>query len=324
MLCSACGTSTLCGWATYFMDGHLGAFRAYNMAFTHMQAAHLLAAAFIAAPAGAGALVASARKVVQAEDALFTALSEVVLRQFGARLPYMAQAAVADFIWAQDVFHDAFDSALFDRQTLGLELASALGQSDVEPIPSSTFTPPTRNSFLAPASVKQPVFGTIPAYDLPRIDAVADLCTLLEIHPQRLEKFTTRWRASATQLPAMDDYVCYWRGKKSGGARLIAQPKSDLKAVLRLLLQRLLNKVAPHQAAHGFRRGHSIATHAKLHAGQALILRCDLQDFFTSIQASRIHGMFRHLGYAEPIAQALTRLCTMRVTGRTARRSTRR
>jgi hypothetical protein len=36
----------------------------------------------------------------------------------------------------------------------------------------------------------------------------------------------------------------------------------------------------------------------------------DLQDFFTSVRASRVHALFETLGYAETVARELTALCT--------------
>lgn len=40
------------------------------------------------------------------------------------------------------------------------------------------------------------------------------------------------------------------------------------------------------------------------------MLKFDLQDFFTSVRASRVHALFATLGYAETVARELTALCT--------------
>jgi hypothetical protein len=47
------------------------------------------------------------------------------------------------------------------------------------------------------------------------------------------------------------------------------------------------------------------------HAGQAVPVRSDLQDFFSSIRASRVHALFATLGYTDEVARALTALCTL-------------
>ncbi len=302
-------TSTLCGWAPFFLYFRYAITRFFMPRLTLPQAAHLLAQAFASAPAGLQAMRAAARRLVQAEDALFTGLSKDVLRRFGTQLPYVAHAELVDFL----LNHRALGAAFLLRDAF--EFAQP---ADPDAPPAVKLPPPSRLSFLPAHTVKHPANWAITANDtgfnLPKIDAVGDLCALLEIHPQRLEAFSTRWREGDTHEANFDHYFSYWAPKKSGGARLIEQPKSDLKAAQRLLLQRLLNKVDSHEAAHGFRRGHSIVTHARLHTGQALVLRCDLQDFFTSIPASRVHGIFRQLGYAEPVAQSLTRICTTRPT----------
>ena len=41
-----------------------------------------------------------------------------------------------------------------------------------------------------------------------------------------------------------------------------------------------------------------------------MVLKFDLQDFFTSVRASRVHALFETLGYAQTVARELTALCT--------------
>jgi hypothetical protein len=40
------------------------------------------------------------------------------------------------------------------------------------------------------------------------------------------------------------------------------------------------------------------------------VLRFDLQDFFSTVHAGRIHALFKTLGYSTAVARALTALCT--------------
>lgn len=40
------------------------------------------------------------------------------------------------------------------------------------------------------------------------------------------------------------------------------------------------------------------------------MLRLDLEDFFASVSAGRVYGVFRGAGYPEPVAHLLTGLCT--------------
>ena len=97
--------------------------------------------------------------------------------------------------------------------------------------------------------------------------------------------------------------------KPSGGWRLLEVPEPYLKALQRRLLDDLLDFVPPHEAACGYRRERSVLDHARAHAGQAVVLKFDLQDFFTCVRASRVHALFTTLGYPDEVARQLTALC---------------
>jgi RNA-directed DNA polymerase len=53
-----------------------------------------------------------------------------------------------------------------------------------------------------------------------------------------------------------------------------------------------------------------VVDHADAHVGQAVVLKFDLQDFFSSVRASRVHALFTTLGYSDAVARELTALCT--------------
>jgi hypothetical protein len=61
---------------------------------------------------------------------------------------------------------------------------------------------------------------------------------------------------------------------------------------------------------HGFVKGRSIVSFAAPHAGKALLLRLDLQDFFPGFPAARVQALFRTLGYPEQVADRLGGICT--------------
>lgn len=98
--------------------------------------------------------------------------------------------------------------------------------------------------------------------------------------------------------------------KRRGGWRLLEVPHPYLMALQRRLLDGLLDRVPPHEAARGHAQGRSVVDHARAHAGQAVVLAFDLQDFFTAVSASRVHALFTTLGYPDTVARALTALCT--------------
>lgn len=147
------------------------------------------------------------------------------------------------------------------------------------------------------------------ALALPAFDTLADLAQWLNLAPGELAWFADHWRD--TQRPAALRHYQYRRlEKRSGGFRLLEIPKSRLRNIQGKVLRQILNRLPPHPAAHGFRRAHSCVTHARLHCGKAVILRMDLQDFFTSIPAARIGALFGKLAYAPQVAATLARLCT--------------
>ncbi|WP_433053490.1 reverse transcriptase family protein [Dactylosporangium sp. CS-033363] len=94
------------------------------------------------------------------------------------------------------------------------------------------------------------------------------------------------------------------------GARLIEAPKPALRALQRRLLDEVLGRVPVHENAHGFVPGRSVHTFAAPHAGRAVVVRIDLAAFFPSISVQRVYGLFRAMGYPEPVAHTLTALCT--------------
>jgi hypothetical protein len=98
--------------------------------------------------------------------------------------------------------------------------------------------------------------------------------------------------------------------KRFGQVRLIESPKPRLKQMQRRILTGILDHIPPHSAAHGFRRGRSIATFAAPHVDKRIVLRIDLQDFFPSIRLARVQALFRTIGYPENVANLLAGLCT--------------
>jgi RNA-directed DNA polymerase len=98
--------------------------------------------------------------------------------------------------------------------------------------------------------------------------------------------------------------------KRDGNVRLIEAPKPRLKSLQRQILAEILDKIPPHPKAHGFLKGRSIRTFAAPHAGQRVVLRMDMSDFFPTFSAARIQTVFRAMGYPEPVADLLGGICT--------------
>lgn len=112
---------------------------------------------------------------------------------------------------------------------------------------------------------------------------------------RRLRHYRHRWVERGEKLP-----------------RLLEAPKPRLKALQRKVLSDILQRIPTHSAAHGFVKGRSVATHAALHTGQRLVIRFDLEAFFSTVSTFRAHAVFRVAGYSEEVAGLLLGLCTTR------------
>ena len=161
------------------------------------------------------------------------------------------------------------------------------------------------------AHVFDTAMGRMP-WPVPEIASPGELAGVLGLEIGEL-----LWLADARGLErrAQDErlrhYRYQWLPRRGGGPpRPIASPKPRLKAIQRWILREILDRIPPHDAAHGFVRGRSARSHAALHAGAHTVVRIDLEDFFASVPASRAYGTFRSAGYPEAVAHALTALCT--------------
>jgi hypothetical protein len=149
------------------------------------------------------------------------------------------------------------------------------------------------------------------AWPIAEIDSVASLAERLELSDGQLA-----WLADVRSLErsVADEKLRNYRyrvvPRRGGLPRVLEAPKARLKEIQRWILREILDLVPPHHAAQGFTRGRSVATHAGLHSGQAVILRLDLKDFFASVTARRVFGVFRTLGYDRSVAHLLTGVST--------------
>ncbi len=81
--------------------------------------------------------------------------------------------------------------------------------------------------------------------------------------------------------------------------RWIEAPHSELKQRQRQLLDSMLYRLAPHDAAHGFVPGRSIVSTARLHTGQDWVVTMDICDFFPSISSQAVDRSLASLNMSE-------------------------
>lgn len=130
-----------------------------------------------------------------------------------------------------------------------------------------------------------------------------------------LDDFTLSTRLSFGKIQflsfASDSlYKVYYLPKISGGTRQIAQPSRELKALQGWILRNILDKLLSSPYSTGFEIGSSILDNAKPHVGSSYILTIDLENFFPSIKANKVYGVFRSIGYNKEISTLFTNLCT--------------
>ncbi|ODU03934.1 MAG: reverse transcriptase [Pseudonocardia sp. SCN 72-86] len=104
-----------------------------------------------------------------------------------------------------------------------------------------------------------------------------------------------------------DDARAHYR-RRWHDRRLIESPKPRLAELQRRVVRRVLAHIPVHDAAHGFVAGRSPLTLARLHAGREMVLRLDVEGFFTRIGPGRIAGLLARAGYPVAVARLLAGL----------------
>jgi len=124
-----------------------------------------------------------------------------------------------------------------------------------------------------------------------------DLATRIDLSIEELTQHQPRY--STARIP-----------KRNGGTRTLQIPDPGTKRLQRRLLRRLFAGLKSHGAAIGFEIGRSIVDAARPHVGQAVVVRLDVVDFFSSTTSHRVLNYFRAIGWDEQAAQLLVRLTT--------------
>ena len=107
-------------------------------------------------------------------------------------------------------------------------------------------------------------------------------------------------------------YTTHVISKKSGGERQIESPHPILKSAQRLLLSIISETINLHSSCHGFRAERSTVTNATPHVGKDVVINLDLKDFFPSITANRVYGVFKAMKYKDEELSFLTDMTTFK------------
>jgi hypothetical protein len=163
--------------------------------------------------------------------------------------------------------------------------------------------------------LEPPCFRPLPAFrdlSLPALTTRSELAEWLGLKPEQLIRFCDLNGLSNRQdHPFKPHYNFHVLPKRSGGQRLIEEPRPMLKHLQRRLLSGMLSRIPASPHAFGFVTGRNCIQGAAKHAGEQILLTFDLRDFFHSIPQSRLFGLFRSLGYPGAIARDLVGLTTL-------------
>ena len=147
-----------------------------------------------------------------------------------------------------------------------------------------------------------------PVPDLPSLRAVGEFLQLSDGDLAWLSDVRSLERSVPDER--LRNYRYTWLSRGERPPRAIESPKYRLKAAQRVVLHEILDRIPAHPRAHGFTRGRSALSHAGEHVAQKVVVRLDLEDFFATIEARRVYGIFRTAGYPEAVAHLLTSLTT--------------
>jgi len=145
---------------------------------------------------------------------------------------------------------------------------------------------------------------------LPSLETLEQLITFLQRAVPELTIPMLRGYCSHREVSLVCHYRQFSIPKKTGGTRKIWAPLPRLKAMQRLILTEIVEKMAVHGSAHGFVVGKSIYSNASEHTNSVVVVGVDLQDFFPTFTFPRVKGLFRSYGYPIGIATLLALLCT--------------
>lgn len=144
---------------------------------------------------------------------------------------------------------------------------------------------------------------------VPRWTDLSVLATALHLDVGELAWFADPggWLRHAPDGP-LTHYRRHWTPSRSGTPRLIEAPALRLAELQRRIARRVLARIPVHPAAHGHVRGRSPHTLAEEHRARPMVLRLDLEGFYSHVTGGRVAGLLRVAGYPPAVADTIAGL----------------
>jgi RNA-directed DNA polymerase len=183
------------------------------------------------------------------------------------------------------------------------------GDTRLQKLASVQASPRIRKWFF-PEIRMAPIEGPPARFGVPPIETEGGLAAFLGVTPTELSWFADTKRRNAARVDQpLRHYRYRWVPKRRGGYRLLETPKPRLAAIQRTLLSQVFSLVPPSAAAHGFVRARSALSFVAPHVGQRVVLRMDLEDFFSAISLPRVRAILLRVGYPRDVAHQIAALC---------------
>jgi RNA-directed DNA polymerase len=101
-----------------------------------------------------------------------------------------------------------------------------------------------------------------------------------------------------------------WKDTTHQQARMIRNPRDDLKHIQRLIKRRVFGNDAFGPEVQGGISGRSPKTNAEKHLGARVLVAVDIRKFFDNVDHRMVFRMLREYGYSTGVARLLTKLTT--------------
>ena len=108
-------------------------------------------------------------------------------------------------------------------------------------------------------------------------------------------------------------YHYFLISKKNGGKRRVIAPSASIREIQAWIKYAILDKQEMNGCVTGFVKNKSVLDNANPHVNKKYVFKCDIKDFFESIDIDAVRAMFHKIGYTRQVAYALAALCTTKI-----------
>lgn len=119
-----------------------------------------------------------------------------------------------------------------------------------------------------------------------------------------------RLHALAADPAANYNEFSRWKNPEKTQARMIRNPRNELKQVQRLIKDRVFGEEAFGPEVQGGVSGCSPKTNAQKHVGARVLVTVDVKAFYDNVDHRAVFSTLREFGYSTGVARLLTKLTT--------------